>query len=277
MSPAATTWRDLAPRRGALARVGIADSDVWKERLRYDQERAARNQSRELAAITAAILERAQNLGANALVLSGSTARGRRTQVSDLDYQVIGPSRPWVVDLPADIDLYADDVDRFWAKLRAGDDFAHWSVWYGCILFDSGVMHDAAEYVVERDAWPDPARKLRQARDALDFAEQIVASGDHSAALEQVRGALSLTARWLLLSNDVFPLARDELPAQLEDIGQSELAVALRRSIHGRPELLGLSEAVSRAKAVSQHEDRRRPKIGDAIEANRETLRRLAS
>jgi len=82
-----------------------------------------------------------------------------------------------VADLPADIDLYADEVDCFWAKLKGGDDFAHWSVWYGCVLFDSGVMREAAEYVGERGAWPDLERKLRQARSALDFAEQMVDSG----------------------------------------------------------------------------------------------------
>ena len=252
MSVSTTTWRNLPPRRGALARLGPADPDAWADRLRFDRERAARNQSRELAAITAAVRERAQDLGAHALVLSGSTARGRRTEVSDLDYQVIGPSPPRVADLPADIDLYADDMERFQAKLRAGDDFAHWSVWYGCILFDSGVMHDAAEYVAERDAWPDPERKLRQARNALDFAEQIVASGDYSAALEQVRGAMSLTARWWLLSCDVFPLARDELPGQLEVVGQHELAHALRRSIHERPDSKFLAEAVVRARSFSR-------------------------
>ena len=77
-----------------------------------------------------------------AMVLSGSTARGRRTRLSDVDYHVIGATSLRVTDLPADIDLYADDVDRFWAKLRKGDDFAHWSVSYGCELFDSGVIRE---------------------------------------------------------------------------------------------------------------------------------------
>lgn len=136
-------------------------AEVWSERLRFDHDRASRHQSPELAAITKAVRERARSAGAAAVVLSGSTVRGRRTSVSDLDYHVVGIASLQVADLPEDIDLYADELDRFWAKLRDGDDFAHWSVWYGCVLFDSGVMREAARYVAEHDAWPVPERKLR--------------------------------------------------------------------------------------------------------------------
>lgn len=252
MTTMTNAWRQLTPRRGALGRLAPGNRDVWAERLCFDRERAARHQSSDLAAITETVRERARAAGAEAVVLSGSTARGRRTRVSDLDYHVVGASSLRVDDLPGDIDLYADEVDRFWAKLREGDDFAHWSVWYGCVLFDSGVVRDAAAYVAEHDAWPDPNRKLRQAQAALDFAEQMAASGDYAATLEQVRGALSLTARWLLLSHDVFPLARDELSEQLEQLGQVELALALRRSIRERPAEQYLRGAVVHARSISQ-------------------------
>lgn len=245
------TWQQLAPRRGALARLRPADRDVWGERLSFDSERADRNQSGDLVAITEAVQERARAAGAEAVVLSGSTARGRRTRVSDLDYHVVGVSSLRVADLPQDIDLYADSVDRFWEKLREGDDFAHWSVWYGCVLFDSGVMHEAAAFVAEQDAWPDPERKLQQARGALDFAGQIAESGDYGAALEQTRGALSLVARWVLLSNDVFPLARDEMPGQLERLGWTRLARDVRCSIRERPSIENLSAAIANAQEIA--------------------------
>lgn len=251
MTTMARTWQQLAPTRGGLSQLAPGDPDAWAARLRFDRERAASNQSAELAAITEVAIGRAQDAGAAAMVLSGSTARGRRTRVSDVDYHVIGATSLRVTDLPADIDLYADDVDRFWAKLRQGDDFAHWSVWYGCVLFDSGVLREAATYVAEQDAWPDPDRKLRQARNALDFAEQIGESGDYGAALEQARGALSLVARWELLSSGVFPLARDELAGQLEQLGQARLAVDLRRSVRERPSLDDLRDALIHARAIT--------------------------
>lgn len=251
MTTATKTWQELSPRRGTLARLRPGDPEVWSERLDCDRERARRHQSGELVAISDAVQERARAAGAEAVVLSGSTARGRRTRVSDLDYHVIGVPSLSVADLPQDIDLYADEVDRFWAKLRQGDDFAHWSVWYGCVLFDSGVMRDAAAFVADQDVWPDPDRKLRQARNALDFAGQIVESGDYAAALEQTRGALSLVARWALLSNDVFPLARDEMPEQLDDLGQARLARELRRSIRERPSAKDLGAAIALAQGMA--------------------------
>lgn len=254
MTTLTNTWRQLAPRRGAFARLRPGDRRVWGERLDFDRERADRHQSSDLTAITEAVLKRARAAGAEAVVLSGSTARGRRTRVSDLDYHVIGASSLHVSDLPQDIDLYADEAARFWAKLREGDDFAHWSVWYGCVLLDSGVMREAAAYLAEQDAWPDPDRKLRHARTALEFAEQIIESGDYGAALEQTRGALSLVTRWMLLSNDVFPLARDEMPDQLDGLGWARLARDLRRSIRDRPRAEDLSAAVAHAQAIARGE-----------------------
>lgn len=242
-------WHEPAPTREGLARLGPPDPELWASRLLGDRDRAARHQTAELATITAAVESRSHALGATALVLTGSTARGRRTEVSDLDYHVIG-AHPRVEDLPADIDLYCDEPGEFVAKLERGDDFAHWTLRHGCILFDSGSLHDAAVHAAVHDLWPDPERKLRQARRTLDFAEQVAASGDYAAAHEQVRGALSLTARWWLLAHDVFPLARDELPGQLLRTRQIALARALEGSIHDRPDIAALTASLATARAL---------------------------
>jgi hypothetical protein len=113
------------------------------------------------------------------------------------------------------------------------------------------VLRDAAAYVAGHDVWPDPARKLRQAKQALGFAERLAASGDDPALREQVRGALSLTARWWLLAYDVFPLARDELPAQLLQTRQIALARALESSIHDRPDIAALTASLATARALT--------------------------
>jgi hypothetical protein len=243
-------WCEPAPTREGLARLGPPDPELWASRLLVDRERAARHQSPDLAAITRALESRSRALGAAALVLTGSTARGRRTEVSDLDYHVIG-AHPEVDDLTAEIDLYCDEPDEFVAKLERGDDFAHWTLRHGCVLFDSGVLRDAAIHAAVHDFWPDPERKLRQARRTLDFAERILASGDYGAAHEQVRGALSLTARWWLLAHDVFPLAREELPGQLFQMRQIALARALEGSIHDRPDIASLAASLTTARALT--------------------------
>jgi len=244
------TWREPAATRDGLARLAPLDGELWASRLLTDRRCATRQQTADLARITAEVRSRARHLGAAALVLTGSTARGRRSAVSDLDYHVIG-ARPRLDDLPAEIDLYCDEPAEFLTKLERGDDFAHWTVRHGCVLFDSGALHEAAAYAADRDLWPDPERKLRQARRALDFAERLLASDDHAASHEQVRGALSLTARWWLLAHDVFPLARAELPAQLAMLRQPALARALQAAIHDRPDTEDLSAFLAVARSLT--------------------------
>ena len=250
MTTVTRKWKQPAPVRGALSEMDVADAGVWTDRLRFDRARAARNQPSELAAITATVEARSRDAGAHALILSGSTARARRTRVSDLDYHVIG-GRPEIGHPAEDVDLYCDDAKSFMAKLRSGDDLVHWSVWYGCILFDDGVVQSAATHVASHDGWPDATRKVRQAQSALSFTERIVDSGDRGAALEQVRGVLSLTARWLLLAHDVFPLSRDELSDQVWDLGCVDLAAALHRSIHCETELDELTAGVRLVKHLT--------------------------
>lgn len=246
MTTLARTWRQPTPTRTGFTELGPPDLVLWESRLSLDRKRATANQSDALTEITRAIEVRSQELGAAALVLTGSTARNRRTKVSDLDYYVIG-RRPDAGGLPSEIDLYSDEPNAFLAKLFKGDDFAHWALRYGCILFDTDVLRQAAVTAIEQDLWPDPDRKLRQAKRAIGFAQKVAATEDYGALLEVSRGALSLTARWWLLSHDVFPLARDELAQQLRETDQPALAAALEASIHRRPRLpdiaTGLAEA----------------------------------
>ena len=61
--------------------------------------------------------------------------------------------------------------------------------------------------------------------------------GDQGAAQEQLRAMLTTAARGLLLGAQTFPLARNELPAQLERAGYDRLAQALHRMIHSAAQL----------------------------------------
>jgi hypothetical protein len=208
----------------------------WARRMREDRDRAERYQTPEQLAITATVVSRAIALGASGFALTGSTARKRRTTISDLDYHVIG-RRPDVSDLPGDVDVVATSAARFRNRLIEGDDFTQWTLRCGCILLDTGPMRDGVCLMVEMDLWPNGQRKL----DNLDVhraeVERLIQMGDQSAAHEQLRAMLTTAARGLLLKTRVFPLARKELPAQLERAGYKPLAEALRRTIHDRPEL----------------------------------------
>jgi hypothetical protein len=135
------------------------------------------------------------------------------------------------------VDVVATSAERFHSRLLEGDDFTQWTLRCGCILQDAGPMRDGVRLIAEMDLWPDARRKL----DSLDVhrseVERLIHMGDEGAAHEQLRAMLTTAARGLLLQARVFPLARKELPAQLERTGYGQLARALRRTIHAAPQL----------------------------------------
>jgi hypothetical protein len=208
----------------------------WDRRIREDRDRAERYQAPEQRAITATVMSRVIALGASGFALTGSTARKRRTVISDLDYHVIG-KRPDVSDLPGDVDVVVTSTARFCSRLIDGDDFAQWTLRCGCVLYDTGPMHDGVRLVVEMNLWPNAQRKLESLDVHRTEVERLIQIGDQGAAHEQLRAMLTTAARGLLLRARIFPLARKELPAQLERAGYGPLAHALDRMIHATPQL----------------------------------------
>jgi hypothetical protein len=215
----------------------------WTRRIREDRDRAERYQTPQQRAITATVMSRAIDLGASGFALTGSTARKRRTAISDLDYHVIG-RRPDVSDLPGDVDVVATSAGRFRSRLVEGDDFVQWTLRCGCILYDVGPMRDGVRLIVERDLWPDAQRKLDSLDGHRTEVERLIQMGDQDAAREQLRAMLTTAARGLLLRAGVLPLARKELPAQLERAGYELLGRALHRMIHAAPQIDELEAAL---------------------------------
>ena len=225
------------------------DDEVWAARLEADRARAERNQTPSQRLVSATVLERALAAGAQAVALTGSTARARRTAISDLDLHIVGP-RPRFADLGEGVDLYATSADVLRERLRGGDDFVQWTLRFGCILVDDGVFRAALTEIVESGLWPDSQRKHDRANALLEFAERVAATGDLDAAQDQTRAALTTVARWLLLANGEFPLSRDEISDQVLDLGCFDLAAALSRLIHAEPCLDELATAVEIGRLV---------------------------
>jgi hypothetical protein len=202
--------------------------------LREDGLRASALQTPAQREATETILQRALTVGAEAVVLTGSTVRARRTASSDLDFMVVG-ERPGLGGVDEDVDVYAAGAEAFWRRLVAGDDYIQWTLRFGCILHDDGILRAASCHIDEHGLKPSAERKLVQARRGLSLARLVLESGDLEAAREQCRAALTTVARWLLIANGVFPLARDELPDQVLTLGYFDLAAALDRLIHVQP------------------------------------------
>jgi hypothetical protein len=208
----------------------------WSARLRDDRRRAVRNQASAQRAITEELLARALDRGVESFALTGSTARRRRTTISDLDYHIIGP-RPETKDLPAEVDIVAMSSDRLHTQLLEGDDFAQWTLRCGCILHDTGPMREAVELIDARELWPSASRKLKSLPDHCREAERLLTMADRDAAQQQIRAMLTTAARGLLLAAGVFPLARSELPRQLVRLGDAAIASQLEIVIRETPQL----------------------------------------
>lgn len=206
------------------------DDAAWAARLSQDREWAARRQTSKLRALTDETLARSRAAGAVSFVLTGSTALERRTKLSDLDFYVVGP-RPALPSTDEDLDVYAVDLAGFKHRLAKGDDYLHWTLRFGLILYDAGPLRWALGRTADDNLWPDVTAKAVQARRAVGMAIEILATGDGDAAVEQCRIAFSLAARWWLLESGEFPRARMDLPEQLAQTPLSWLGEALRSTI----------------------------------------------
>jgi hypothetical protein len=203
-----------------------------------------------LRALHETVVGRALATEAQALILTGSTARGARTPISDLDYHLIGAPIE-TNDLPGELDVHVLGPADLRTRVREGDDFVHWSLRLGRVVFDQGIVRETMRLIREQKLWPDAARKLAQARKSVSLAVAMVASEDEDAALEQACTALTLTARWRLLEQRVFPLSRAELPAQLRESGHLRLAAGLDATIRRAASLQDLSGYLDAAEALT--------------------------
>jgi len=217
-------------------------ADAWERRLRADRELIERLMPDALRDLHGVVVARAQQVGARALILSGSTARGRRTEMSDLDYHLVG-NKIATRDLSFELDLHVLSAEEIRTEILAGDDFIQWSLRFGRIVFDDGTLLEATRLMAELRPWPKIERKREHAAKSLELAHRVVESGDQDGALVQVRTGLSLAARAYLLSKGEFPMSRAELPDQLLAAGKTGAARALQACIQGDPPLDVLGEA----------------------------------
>lgn len=222
---------------------------AWELRLSRDLRAIEQLVPTVLRNLHKTVVARAQEAEAHSLVLSGSTARGKRTGISDLDYHVVG-RKVDTTDLSAELDLHVLSTEELEANVLAGDDFIQWSLRFGRVIFDDGTLLRALRLMADARPWPDVERKRRHAAKSLDLARRVVESGDEDGALLQVRTALSLAARAHLLAHGEFPMTRAELPEQLAAARQVAAAEALQSCIHGQPSLASLRDAVSEGLAL---------------------------
>jgi HEPN domain-containing protein len=129
------------------------------------------------------------------------------------------------MSLPIDVHIHRESRTGFLRRLWRGDDFPAWAARFGKPIYDPDhwwerIQNDRAV----RRKWPDWTLKLKPAQWYLKSAKELLENKDREAAGEQVLFAAAQLARAILLRARVFPLSRPELPKQLEEIGEQELA-----------------------------------------------------
>ncbi len=68
--------------------------------------------------------------------------------MSDLDFMVVGV-RPDFSGVQEDVDVYAASAQVFWERLLASDDYIQWTLRFGWILHDDGILRAASRHIQE--------------------------------------------------------------------------------------------------------------------------------
>lgn len=194
----------------------------------------------------ASFLERARrDRNVIAVVAVGSAIRSG-VGSEDLDLIVLCRDRKLLKErAPIEVDLRSFDVDQVEQGIEDGQDLLTWAVQFGQPLFD---LHHVWEDIVAR--WkdhlplPDPMVARARASAARTQLEDMRSVGDQDAVIELSVSYLTHLGRALLAEAGVYPASRPELPDQLRQVGQTELADQLAEALLSRDERRALGTAV---------------------------------
>ena len=135
----------------------------------------------------------------------------------------------------SDIDVRPYAADKVEELVSRGHDLLCWSIKFGrCICerdsYWSGLLarwQDRLPPPSVQDARERAARSYHMYRETLSI-------GDLDAALEQYVTYLTHCGRIRLITAGIYPASRPELPGQLEEIDERQLASELRSALHRR-------------------------------------------
>ena len=183
-----------------------------------------------------AFLERAR-LDPNmiSVVAIGSSVRPGVVS-EDLDVIVFcHDARALVEKAPMEIDLRKVNFDSVEDKLENGHDLVSWAVRFGEPLLDNG---HAWKGIVQR--WksrlplPDPKVSMGRAKAVRKRMEEMRDIGDENAFADLRVSYLTHRARACLAKAEVYPQSRPELPRQLRELGEIQLAEELEAILSER-------------------------------------------
>jgi hypothetical protein len=216
------------------------DAPLWRSRLRA----FSRWPSHEARGWVVAFAERVcPDPNTKALVAIGSFVRPVK-QVNDVDLVYFYASqRPPYEAHPLDVDLRIYDAKKIPSMITAGHDVLSWAIRFGRVICEHDrFWSDLCSQWNNRIPLPDPRAAEKRAEKTARILQQVSSGGDVDAA-EEIRLSLLTHKAWAyLLRQGVHPRSRPELPAQLREAQNFQLATELEALIHTIDEASGSTE-----------------------------------
>ena len=171
----------------------------------------------------------------DALVALGSAVRPV-SDAADVDFLIVyHMSKPKFRTPPIDVDIRSYPRAKVHELVSSGHDFLCWAIRLGCVVFErDGYWTRLRETWVERPSLPLLEKTMLRAKQAEEHFRNLTKAGDSDAAEEQRLTMLTHLA-WAQLSKaGVYPASRPELPTQLREIAEDELANRLSEALKRR-------------------------------------------
>jgi hypothetical protein len=165
------------------------------------------------------------DLNVQAVVAIGSSVRAGVKSL-DLDLVVIcEKSADFVCRPPMEIDVRKFDAADVRKEIQSGNDLLGCGVRFGVILFErSKFWTNILKEYSKRLPLPSAEIARKRAEITKQRVEEFLKIGDKEATLEQEITYYTHLARAVLIEHGVYPASRPELPSQLQEIGEVELA-----------------------------------------------------
>ena len=170
-----------------------------------------------------------------AIVAIGSAVRPAAA-ADDLDILVLCLDRSALKDrAPIEVDVRKANAQGIESDIQGGDVLAAWAVLFGRPLLDKEhVWEDLVQRWKDRVPLPNMDVSLARAASIRERMKEMREIGDHNALCDLNLSYLTHLAWARLAKARVFPRSRPEIPSQLEEIGERDLAAKLAHALAER-------------------------------------------
>jgi hypothetical protein len=170
-----------------------------------------------------------------AVVAFGSAVRSA-DYCADVDLLVIyDGSKPRFPGRPVAVDIRWHEREEAERLIAEGHELLAWVIQFGELICErNGYWTNLRHAWLGRMPFPSAAVADERAERAWRLHAELAEMGDRDAAHEQLLVALTQQARAALIRKGVYPASRPELPAQLRQIGEPDLAARLEETLHER-------------------------------------------